>query len=651
MEELFSWIALVLSIIALSRISGIETRVQKLSKAVESAAVALGLKPELKTQSTLDSISNQTRTTNLTSGSDESAAHDTDVAKSENLNTSKNMINEDDLVIASSSSNLSANGPKSASNSSEPDPFIAWVMDNWMMKLGVGLILIGFVWALNYAYQAKYLTNTGVSVLGIIIGLTVLTYGFIRAKLYVKQGSIFMLLGTGLIMLTAYFMKIMQVVDSQLILMLIMVLSLAVTAAASVLYNTASLSIASLVLAMLVPAILSNGSNNYLNLYIYLLIVVVSTIWVVAITRWRVLTLLALIGVCIYSSSGVISGFGIYANQVLMFSFVFAVIFFLTNTVSLLRNRDLIGDTNSMDGNSSAMPDIIAAILNVAMLTTLILTTMAKDWHVLVLSLVAITFVIGAYIIYRYTRNPLPFFTYAGIAGVLVAYITFLALGDSSKALSAAYTVEVVVLSLLVYMLTRSVGHACKPLVLLSVPLALIIPSITNIIANKTTTTTINPNYDYYNPIGNSYYVSISNNLWLDYLVVVLFLMASAGTAMYYKSVKKSTDNELIMNLILLGDGLIMLALIWGVCQTLFGESMGVTASLIIYAILGVAAYAYGKNTNNEVVKVLGGALIGLTMLWLVSILAAMGPVAKVTGFIIVGGVLLSSAFMIKKKN
>jgi hypothetical protein len=45
MEELISWAALILSIIAFTRVSSVETKVQKLSKAVDAAAVALGLKP------------------------------------------------------------------------------------------------------------------------------------------------------------------------------------------------------------------------------------------------------------------------------------------------------------------------------------------------------------------------------------------------------------------------------------------------------------------------------------------------------------------------------------------------------------------------------------------------------------------------------
>lgn len=637
MEELISWVALILSIIAFTRVGNVETKVQKLSKAVDAAAVALGLKPApVKSQAAANtnvSAPKQTSNLNLTSSNNSEINMNTN---SEVARKVEDVKGEEDLVIDT--------GNRSPKDNSKPDPFIAWVMDNWMMKLGVGLILIGFVWALNYAYEAKFLTNTGISVLGILVGLGVLTFGFIRAKLYVRQGSIFMLLGTGLIMLTAYFMKIMEVVSNPYVLMLIMVLALAVTSAAAVLYNVASLSIASLVLALLVPAILSTGDNNYLGLYIYLLVVVISTIWVVAITRWRVLTLIALIGVCVYSASGVIFGFGTYTSDALVFVFVFAGIFFLTNTISLLRNRDLI-DVSASPDQGTAMPDIIAAVLNVAMLVTIILTTMAKEWHILVLSLIAVVFVMAAYLIYKNTKNPLPFFTYAGIAGALLAYVTFLALGDDYKALAAAYTLEIGALSLLTYILSQKVEKASQIMILFGIPLVLILPSIKNIVGNVTSIS--NYVYDYYK---YDYNYTTPNNLGMDFAVAILFMAVTVSLASYYYF--KTLDKDVsLLNMVLGINGLIFLAIIWGLCVMLSGEFAGKVLSLIIYAVIGVCAYVYGKNRDLNLIKYAGGVLVGFTIYVLLETLDNIDTDLKVVGLSVIGFVLLLSAFILKKKN
>lgn len=531
----------------------------------------------------------------------------------------------------------------------KPDPFIEWLKDNWIIKLGSALVLIGFVWALNYAYQAKWLTDTGVSVLGIVFGAAILTFGFLRMRKFVTQGAVFMFLGTGLIMLTAYFMKVQHVIDNQIILIIIMLSVLAVTSAASVIHNKQGMSVATLLLALLVPAILSSGDNNYTGLYSYLLLVVIGTIWVVAMRRWRVLTLISLVGVCIYSAAGILSGFGVHENAALMFAFIFGIIFFITNTISLIRNESLQSRNDKASVSDDAIPDIISAALNVSMVSTFILSIVQEEWHVLLLTLVALVFVVGGFLIYKFTRNPAPFFVYSGISLAVIAYVTFLIFGDSFRALTVAYTTEIACLSVAVYVLTKNITSASNAMYLFTFPLLLLLKSISNIANNVQT---INNYYGYY---GIDYYNSnygseIPNNLGLDYLVVIFFMVVTVSLAYFYTTRDIEKKGHFINNIIFFINAIILLAIIWGVCQTLFGLA-GDPVALIVYSIIGVPLYVYGANTNKQIFKVAGGSLIALTVLWLVQTIMDAGPIARILGFIIIGAVLLSSAFLLKKKN
>ncbi len=626
--EILSIIAIILSAIAISKANSAQNKAQILADKLDVAAIALGLKP------------------------------DTDKSTSQSQSYINTLETKTENVSDSTQNQNSAVGDHYNNNDyvdDTPSPFVTWLKDNWIMKLGVFLILIGFVWALYFAYQNQYLTNSGVSTLGLLFGVSIMVFGFIRMKSFVGQGSIFMLLGTGLVMLTTYFMKIKMVITEPIVLMIIMLAALAITAAVSVIYSRKSLSVCTLVLALLVPAILSTGNNNYLGLYIYLLIVVLSTIWVVALRGWRILTLLSLIGVCMYSAAGVISGFGIYENAALVFAFVFAIVFFITNTISIVqisRLRSETQDTNQ-ETKLNITSDIWSAILNVSMLTTFVIVIISPEWHALVLTLIALVFSVGGFVIYKITKQNMPFFVYSGVAIALLAYVTFLLCGDNTKALAAAYTIEVAVLALVSYMFTKNLRLSSNLSLLFAGPVLLLMNSVTNILRNSVN------NYNY-----NAYYNNYSNNLAQDttsllpdYAVVLLFIIISTLTAFYFKTEARKLNNSELekeinakQTLVLGVCSLLVLAIIWGLCQVAFGEA-GYTVALIIYAIIGVVMYVYGKNTDRKSIKTSGMLLIGLTVLWLVTILIAADPVFRIIGFVVIGIVLLSSAFLLKNKN
>ncbi len=503
------------------------------------------------------------------------------------------------------------------------NPVLLWIKDNWLMKLGVFLVLLGFVWALNYAYSAKYITETAISIIGLLVGAAVLSFGFIRMKIYVTQGSVFMLLGTALVILTAYFMKQMKVIDSSTVLAGLMLSALMVTSAAAVLYARRSLSVIVLFIALMVPIILDTGSHNYNALYAYLMLIVLGTIWVLALTGWRILTLMSLIGVCIYSSEGIMYGFGVYTDAALLFAFAFAAVFFITNTVSLIKNANIESD--------NVLPDIIAASLNAAMISTFVLSIMDKEGHVMVLMGIAIAFSFAAFAVYKAIKRPEPFMVYSGISGVMFAYITYLLLDENIKALAAAYTLEVLMLSLVTYILSRKLNTANNLLWLLIVPLILIQESIWRVVDN-------------------------SNVLLSDYILIIFYICTTTAITLFYRKEIK-TQNVLngiipfVYNLIWSIAMLQSLAIIWGACRIVFAGDGGIMLALIIYAIIGIPMYIMGKNREMKVLKVAGAALIGLTTLWLMTILIAMGAVYRIAGFIIIGVIMLSSAFFLKKKN
>lgn len=549
--------------------------------------------------------------------------------------------------------------------------FSKWVKENWIMKLGVGLILIGFVWALNYAYQNKFIGNVGVSTLGILIGSCMLAFGFIRMKKYVNQGSIFMALGVAMIMLTSYFMKEMQIISSATVLSIIMLISITISSAAAVVYDKKGLAVATLVLSLFVPYVSSSGDNNYLGLYIYLLVVVIGTIWVVALKSWRVLTLISLIGVCIYSSTGIIFGFGEYKGTAMIFAFVFAIIFFITNTISILKLN--------ADQNQSLIPDIISTILNAVMLISFVLAIFPSNWHAIILIAISLVSSFGAFLVYKKTEKNEPFFIHSAISIFLIGYATYLIFENNFALLSIVLTLEITTLLFVSYFLIRNKNISLKIMFLFVVPVILLTNSMQHIVNNtkyyyieeyqqvKNTSSVYNSQDNFNNGFNNNYQNQNNNysyewikkevpiNLFLDYMAVVFFVIVITSLTIFFK--KQSSENETqleesnkIQNLFFTISGIMIMGLIWGVSQLIFAE-FGKTVAIIIYGLIGTALYVLGKNKESKGLKIFGIFLIIVTVLWLVFILSGANPIFRIVGFVVAGIIFLSSAFLLKNKN
>ena len=140
--EILSIIAIILSAIAISKANSAQNKAQILADKLDIAAKALGLKP------------------------------DTDKSTSQSQSYISTLETKTENV---SDSTQNQNSPVGDYNNNyvddTPSPFVTWLKDNWIMKLGVFLILIGFVWALYFAYQNQYLANSGVSTLGLLFGV------------------------------------------------------------------------------------------------------------------------------------------------------------------------------------------------------------------------------------------------------------------------------------------------------------------------------------------------------------------------------------------------------------------------------------------------------------------------------------------------
>ncbi len=120
---------------------------------------------------------------------------------------------------------------------SASERFAAWIKEDWLLKLGALLLLIGFGWLATYAFLNNWIGPMGRIALGIIAGALFILLGWWRIQKYLHQGGVFLVLGSTTILLTTFAAR--QVYDffTPFSALAIMFLSTAFVALASVKYR------------------------------------------------------------------------------------------------------------------------------------------------------------------------------------------------------------------------------------------------------------------------------------------------------------------------------------------------------------------------------------------------------------------------------
>jgi uncharacterized membrane protein len=88
------------------------------------------------------------------------------------------------------------------------DKFIAWLKDDWMLKLGGLLLLIGFGWFTTYAFMNDWVGPNGRIIIGLLAGVLVLALGTWRIRQYINQGGVFLVIGSAIVLITVSLLRL-----------------------------------------------------------------------------------------------------------------------------------------------------------------------------------------------------------------------------------------------------------------------------------------------------------------------------------------------------------------------------------------------------------------------------------------------------------
>ena len=495
---------------------------------------------------------------------------------------------------------------------------IDWLKEDWMLKLGAGLLLIGFGWFATYAIVHDWIGPAGQIALGIIAGALIMILGWWRIQKYTHQGGVFLVLGSTTVLLTVFAAREFYDFFDPFSALFIMFLSTAFVALVAVQHNNKVLAVASLALAGIAPFLTNAPTDDEFVLFSYLMIVILGAIWIVVLTGQRELTTAALILVGAYSFL-VLGIRSTETDVLLLFMYAFAAIFFVTNTIGILKLKE----------RNEIIPDLVTAVGNGLLLLMWILVAAPEEWQSLIMVAWMFVFVVGAFITYQVTQQKEPFYIYAGVGVLMLAAAT--AVEFEGPALTLAYTVEVGAIVAVVYALLKDIKMASQASLLIAVPALLSLESLDT--------------YNWRGDVFNS-----------DFFVLLLIggVMLSMGT--YFMNKVRGTSSVFVQRIsggLIVAGSFYWYALLWLALHTgLDSEVAAVFISLVVYTVVGLVSYFYGFMNDNRFIRYYGGALVGFVVARLLLVdVWDMELAGRIVTFFVIGAMLVSTAFVGRMKH
>ncbi len=457
----------------------------------------------------------------------------------------------------------------------QENAFVAWIKEDWLMKLGGLLLILGVAWFVSYAFAENWIGPLGRIGLGLSGSAGVLLLGRIRMQKYVSQGGVLMFIGALGVVLTVWAGRELYNYFTPTSALAVMFLTTCVLGVTSIRFSRLPLAYANVLLAGVAPMLVASPEPSFTGLFTYLLVLTLGAIWVASITGWRQLVLLSLAIVILYSVPFLGSAMMGYEENGLIFSFVFSGLFFL---VSVLGMRHV---------GAMKVYDLLTATLTGLFLLVWILADAGEEWQSMLLVAWTIVFAFGAFMASRNGATIHYFFTYFGVGVVFLGVATALVL-DGPPALTVAFILESALLIVIGYSITRNARY----LVLLAVP------SVVPILLSLN---------------------SVSSWAWRDGLLdtdaIVLYLLAGVSflLALYLEGQRGNASEQertLLTNGVHVASivsGVYTTIVVWRVSGVVIPGDAGVMLALFVYTLVALFFYISAMQTKKHWQKIVAG--------------------------------------------
>lgn len=488
---------------------------------------------------------------------------------------------------------------------SGPDPILKWLSTDWPMKLGAFLLLLAFGWLTTYAFINNWIGPMGRIVLGIVSGVLIVGLGEWRIRKFNQQGAIFMDLGGAVILVSLFAARNVYDFFTPLTALVAMFAVAAYLAFASVRHKNSPLAIVALLMGAAAPLLINSPNPDFTGLFSYLFVLCSGTLWVLQLTKWRVLPFLALLIVLQYGAETAMPLED--KNIGLVFSVLFALLFYTSNVFTVWKEKQSTG------------LDVALAVGSAVLTISSLDLTVPETWKTGVFALLSVVYLGLAYLLYKRMPDQKISAIYLLTGAITAAIALYWELDDAW--LNLALIAEATVLILGVAILTKK-NQLVPPFSLLLLPGMLL-------------------SAESFDSPSWSYSIFHLHTVVLLSLALILLFIA------YYL---RRFQNQLAAAFWGLG-GAYAMGLIWLSCDALIGNpNLHITVALGIYTLAGLAFNLYGVLKDSKDSRIAGGILIGIVVARLLLVdVWEMALSAKIITFFIIGALLISTAFFNKK--
>lgn len=505
------------------------------------------------------------------------------------------------------------------------ETFGTWLKEDWLMKVGAFLFIIGCGWFVSYAFANNWIGPVGRISIGIIAGVLVMAFGFWRMIRFPQQGGVFMALGAGMAILSIFAGRSIYHFFTPVSAIMFDFIIAAFVSFASYKFNLRSLALTAQILAFAAPLLVA-GQTDSVFLFSYMLVISLATLVLAGLMGWRGLILSSLVFVGMYSIPYLIASHGgmgsMYSTDaplVLNFAYIFAMLYLLSGMFAVVRQ-----------GVQEAKNEIVLALMNGVFLFLWIYNVPGKEWQTLLFATWAIVFAVGSFIAFRFSSKPDPFYAYGSVAVAFIAAATAAQLDGA--ALTIAFTIEVCLLVMIVLALTKDTKAATSTSLLFIAPVALSFASMSRYL--------------------------VSNEIFTKdsfVLLILAFSLIAAGRLirMAEKEHQVGEGSNLCVVLIVFGTMYIWFV-IWCFLHILMplAPDMATFSALTVYTIAGLWAYFVGLSGGDTARRVYGAALLVFVVLRLLFVdVWKMELSGRVITFFVIGILLMSTAFLTKRKS
>lgn len=512
-----------------------------------------------------------------------------------------------------------------------PNKFVLWLKEDWLMKLGALLFIIGFGWFISYAFINNWVGPLGRISLGIMAGILIMIFGFYRMMKYPSQGAVFLGLGAGMTMLSIFAGRSIYGFFTPALAVMFDFFIAAFAAFASYKFKVGSLAQVAQVLAFVTP-LLAKGETNSVFLFSYLLLVSVASLFLASVTGKRALIITGLIFVGMYSlpyigaaDGGMFYG-GVYAKDasiVLNFAYVFTMLYLFSGLFAIIKKVE--------DASPRPESGMGLAILNGLFLFAWVYNVASPEWQSIIFAAWALVFAMSSFVAFKFSSKVIPFYAYGSVAVAFLAAATAMELEGPS--LVIAFTMEALLLVLGVLMLTKDTKAVASTSVVFIAP---VIMSFSNIMA----------------------YLRAVDLFTGDFLALVFIAVALIATGRILNSLQspeKKDSKEINSGAVFVVLGTFYIGyLLWQFVHILMSQDPDIAtmAVLIIYTVFGLLAYFAGLYGEDLARKTYGVVLLAFVIIRLVFVdVWNMELFGRVVTFLVIGVLLMSTAFLTKKKK